>query len=150
MALSEAEAALIKGMLKRGDKQSDIAAWFHCNAGRVAEISKGRRHPKVKAAPLALLPPSGPYHLAAIASSETASPLAQSRQAADQAIAVLAEFEGRLLAELKTATHERRQTNELVSRLMSQQAELGASWGRPGARPQTPPYTGRTGGHSRD
>ena len=51
MALSEAEAALIKGMLKRGDKQSDIAAWFRCNAGRVAEINKGRRHPKVKAAP---------------------------------------------------------------------------------------------------
>ena len=48
MALTETQAALIKGMLKRGDKQSDIAAWFRCNAGRIAEVNKGWRHPKVR------------------------------------------------------------------------------------------------------
>ena len=137
MALSEAEAALIKGMLKRGDKQSDIAAWFRCNAGRIAEVNKGWRHPKVKAAPQAILPPAGPYHLAALSNGEATSPLAQSKEAADAAIAVLAEFEERLLAELKTATHERRQTNELVGRLMRQQAELRRLLGAL-ERPQTP------------
>ena len=33
MALTETQAALIKGMLKRGDKQSDIAAWFGVTPG---------------------------------------------------------------------------------------------------------------------
>ncbi len=36
--LDENKAAIIKGMLVRGDKQSDIAAHFHVNGGRIAEI----------------------------------------------------------------------------------------------------------------
>ena len=42
MALDRADAALIKGMLARGDKQSDIAAFFGTNGGRVAEIDTGQ------------------------------------------------------------------------------------------------------------
>ena len=140
MALTEAEAALIRGMLKRGDRQQDIAAWFRCNSGRVAEINKGRRHPHVTAAPAALLPPPGPYHLAALASGEATTPgglSEEQKKSADAAIAVLADFEARLLRELTTATHERRQTNELVNQLMRQQAELRRLLGAL-ERPQTP------------
>lgn len=54
-------AALIKGMLERGDKQSDIAACFQINGGRVAEINTGEKFGRVKPAPPAKLPPAGPY-----------------------------------------------------------------------------------------
>lgn len=52
---------LIKGMLSRGDDQSDIAACFLINSGRVAEINTGQRSPEVKAASAEDLPPAGPY-----------------------------------------------------------------------------------------
>lgn len=52
---------LIKGMLAREDDQSDIAACFLINSGRVAEINTGQRSPEVKAAAPEDLPPAGPY-----------------------------------------------------------------------------------------
>ena len=39
MALNDAEIAIVKGMLARGDRQHDIAAYFGINGGRIAEIS---------------------------------------------------------------------------------------------------------------
>lgn len=33
MALTDADVSIIKGMLARGDRQSDVAAWFGCNSG---------------------------------------------------------------------------------------------------------------------
>jgi hypothetical protein len=51
---------LIKGMLRRGDSQSDIAACFLVNSGRIAEINTGERSPEVEAA-LEELPPGPPY-----------------------------------------------------------------------------------------
>ena len=54
-------AGYIKGMLTRGDKQSDIAACFHINGGRVAEINTGQRFADVPAVPSDHLPPAGPY-----------------------------------------------------------------------------------------
>jgi hypothetical protein len=50
MTLRNGDIALIKGMLKRGDRQSDIAAWFGVNGGRIAEINTGQRRPEVKTA----------------------------------------------------------------------------------------------------
>lgn len=50
------QAAIVKGLLARGDKQHDIAAFFGENPGRVADIAKGRRHKEVKAAPKKDLP----------------------------------------------------------------------------------------------
>ena len=38
--LTEAQASVAKGLLLRGDKQQDIAAYFGCNSGRIAEISR--------------------------------------------------------------------------------------------------------------
>lgn len=58
--LAEDEVAVIKGMLLRGDRQHDIAAWFGVNGGRIGEISKGRKFldvtPQAKN-----LPRPGPY-----------------------------------------------------------------------------------------
>ncbi len=53
---------MVKGMLLRGDRQHDIAAYFGVNAGRVAEVTKGEcAYPSVAATKEAALPPSGPY-----------------------------------------------------------------------------------------
>ena len=65
ISLSTADAALIKGMLRRGDRQHDIAAWFGVNGGRVAEIAVGARFAEIQAASLGKLPPRGPYPRAA-------------------------------------------------------------------------------------
>jgi hypothetical protein len=59
--LSEADAAVVKGMLKRGDRQHDIAAWFGVNGGRIAEIATGHAFHWVMPAAPADLPPEGPY-----------------------------------------------------------------------------------------
>lgn len=61
ITLSAADAALIKGMLSRGDRQHDIAAWFGVNGGRVAEIAVGERFAHVQASDIEALPPAGPY-----------------------------------------------------------------------------------------
>ena len=58
--LSRKEAAIVKAMLKRGDRQHDIAAWFGVNGGRIGEIAAGRSHRDVPMATLNL-PPPGPY-----------------------------------------------------------------------------------------
>jgi len=60
-SMSEDDARLAKGMLERGDRQHDIAAWFGVNAGRIAEIATGARFWWVPPAPLNELPPPGPY-----------------------------------------------------------------------------------------
>jgi hypothetical protein len=54
--ISAAQAAVVKGLLARGDKQSDIGAYFGENIGRVAEINTGQRHAEVVAAPAEALP----------------------------------------------------------------------------------------------
>jgi hypothetical protein len=61
ISLSEGDAAIIKGMLFRGDRQHDIAAWFGVNAGRIAEIATGFRFSRVQRADDDELPPPGPY-----------------------------------------------------------------------------------------
>lgn len=61
MALSDQEIAIAKGMLARGDRQHDIAAYFGENGGRIGEISTGKRGAHVAAAPQDGLPPPGPY-----------------------------------------------------------------------------------------
>lgn len=48
-------------MLKRGDRQHDIAAWFGVNGGRIAEIANLHTFKNVLAAPENALPPVGPY-----------------------------------------------------------------------------------------
>jgi hypothetical protein len=59
--LTDQDASIVKAMLRRGDRQHDIAAWFGVNGGRVAEIAVGRRFQQVKPADRGNLPPTGPY-----------------------------------------------------------------------------------------
>ena len=60
ITLSGGDAEIVKGMLERGDRQHDIAAWFGVNGGRIAEIAAGDEFADVKAANTDL-PPKGPY-----------------------------------------------------------------------------------------
>lgn len=86
--LTEADAAIIKGMLARGDRQHDIAAWFGVNGGRIAEIATGATFGKVKAS-YHQLPPSGPY--------PAYRNVEQVRKALDRALEALAAAERELL-----------------------------------------------------
>jgi len=59
--LTPQDAALIRGMIARGDRHHDIAAFFGVNQGRIAEVRTGERHPGIPAAEADELPPQGPY-----------------------------------------------------------------------------------------
>jgi len=59
--LTERDAALVKGMLRRGDRQHDIAAWFGVNGGRIGEIASGTAFKTTPEAARLDLPPQGPY-----------------------------------------------------------------------------------------
>lgn len=59
--LTERDAAVVKGMLARGDRQHDIAAWFGVNGGRIAEISTRQKFASVVPVERDNLPPPGPY-----------------------------------------------------------------------------------------
>ena len=60
--LNHRETRIVRGMLLRGDRQHDIAAYFGVNAGRIAEIATGN-FTYLNAQPLEenKLPPPGPY-----------------------------------------------------------------------------------------
>lgn len=59
--LTEADACIVKGMVARGDRHHDIAAWFGVNQGRIAEVVTGDKFGNATAAPRGELPPPGPY-----------------------------------------------------------------------------------------
>ncbi|HTW50361.1 MAG TPA: hypothetical protein VME45_00505 [Stellaceae bacterium] len=62
ISLSHRDTSIAKGMLLRGDRQHDIAAYFGVNGGRIAEIAAGKNtYPNAKPTPEADLPPPGPY-----------------------------------------------------------------------------------------
>ena len=62
MSFTYRETQLVKGMIARGDKQHDIAAYFGVNGGRVGEVSSGKcDYPNAPAATADKLPPPGPY-----------------------------------------------------------------------------------------
>jgi hypothetical protein len=84
VTLNEQDAALIKGMLRRGDRQHDIAAWFGVNGGRIAEIATDRRFADVECAEARRLPPVGPYPKASQA-IEAIAALAQAKAALSMA-----------------------------------------------------------------
>jgi hypothetical protein len=77
ISLTEDDAAIVKGMLARGDRQHDVAAWFGVNGGRIAEIASGSRFESTVAAGGNRLPPPGPY----LSGRDTAIVLAALRKA---------------------------------------------------------------------
>ena len=87
--LTEHDASLVKGMLARGDRQHDIAAWFGVNGGRIAEIATGTTFAGV---PMATrdLPPPGPY--------PTGKQAIEAQKALDEALSAIALAESRLQA----------------------------------------------------
>jgi hypothetical protein len=58
--LKSTDAPIIFGMVKRGDRDHDIAAWFGVNQGRIAEVKDGSKFGKVAPAAANDLPPKGP------------------------------------------------------------------------------------------
>lgn len=62
MSFNYRETQIVKGMLARGDKQHDVAAYFGVNGGRIAEIATGKcDYPSATPIPPEKLPPPGPY-----------------------------------------------------------------------------------------
>lgn len=125
--ISEDDAQIVKGMLLRGDKSHDIAAWFGVNAGRVAEIKYGLKHPAASAAPEHLLPPPGPPRfnrtpVNGVHVLTVPTPLPDAERLMSRGD--LASFDEKWSRELATATHERRQTNEKLDMLIRQILEL--------------------------
>ena len=59
--MSELDAAEIKGMLQRGDKQTDLTFFYGVNSGRITEIKDGTKFSDVIAQAEDKLPPKGPY-----------------------------------------------------------------------------------------
>ena len=64
--LTPAIVATIKGMLKRGDRQFDIATWWDMPLTHVSNIATGKRGREIVAAPLDTLPPPAPYQLVSV------------------------------------------------------------------------------------
>lgn len=65
--------ALAKGMLARGDRQSDIAAYFQFNQGRLWEIRQAAKYRHIVPAEVGLLPEPGPYVVVAKVRHERAT-----------------------------------------------------------------------------
>jgi hypothetical protein len=106
--LTNADAALVKGMLARGDRQHDIAAWFGVNGGRIAEIANGSKHKNVTAASKQKLPPPGPY----LAGRDAHAAMFALEEASRTISAALALIKER--AELTTIVPEHGDTSERV------------------------------------
>jgi hypothetical protein len=60
MSLTNREAQIVLGMIARGDKQHDIAAWFGENQARIVEIEKGSHGSLAAAAKEELFPRGSP------------------------------------------------------------------------------------------
>lgn len=57
-SLTRADVRLVLGMIARGDRHHDIAAWFGVNQGRIADAQDGK-YGRPDAAPPHELPPQG-------------------------------------------------------------------------------------------
>ncbi len=88
ITLTSDDAALVKGMLARGDRQHDIAAWFGVNGGRIAEVSTGQTFARAETASPDKLPSPGPY-VAGREAATTIQALETARKAINHAEALL-------------------------------------------------------------
>ncbi len=59
--LTESDAAIVKGMIERGDKNETIAAFFGVNQRAISHVRSHKKFDGVSAAKSAKLPPPGPY-----------------------------------------------------------------------------------------
>lgn len=82
IVLTNRSASIVLGMVARGDRDHDIAAWFGVNQGRVAEVKAGE-FGNLTAAPPSDLPPKGPPGLKGRVLREAATKLVQSIEQGD-------------------------------------------------------------------
>lgn len=82
--LTESDAALVKGMLARGDRAHDIASFFGVNSARVADVAAGKTFVRVAIAAENELPPPGPY-LAPLSAQIVLGALVQATEALERA-----------------------------------------------------------------
>jgi hypothetical protein len=59
ITVTPADVPIIIGMIGRGDRHHDIAAWFGLNQGRIADAQDGKYGP-AQTVPGLKLPPKGP------------------------------------------------------------------------------------------
>lgn len=59
MSVKPEDVSMIRGMLNRGDKMQDIAAFFGINQARIHEVKDGK-YGNYSPAPMGELPPKGP------------------------------------------------------------------------------------------
>jgi hypothetical protein len=117
------DAAIIRGMVERGDKSQHICAYFDANPGRISEVRTEYRFPGVPAAPPDRLPPRWPQMMQ--------TPQAQQ--------AVTVEVTG-IAAEFR---REQQKTNEKLDHVLRQLASFGRALGVI-ERPAAPRLTRRT------
>lgn len=77
--LTNKSTSIVLGMVARGDRDHDIAAWFGVNQGRIAEVKAGE-FGNLTAAPPNELPPKGPPGLKGRRLREAASKMLQHLQ----------------------------------------------------------------------
>lgn len=96
MALNHREISIVIGMLDRGDKQQDIAAYFGVNGGRISEINTGQCEDAVGVRPALEndLPPAGPI-MAGRSALQMRDTLRALRDLIDDALTEIEEFERR-------------------------------------------------------
>lgn len=105
-SLTYSDTRFVKGMLLRGDRQHDIAAYFGVNGGRVAEIASGdNKYPSAKPMGEGKLPPAGPY-LTKYALDSVVDALSEAVEAIE-----LAEAEEDV-ADIKAALNLAKETNQ--------------------------------------
>jgi hypothetical protein len=104
------QAAIVKGLLARGERQHDIAAFFGENGGRIAEIAKGHRHADVRPAPMRELPSRSQMMPWGFIMAEARKAIEIARIGLNSAIARLDEIETKLsaVAEIERVSKKRR------------------------------------------
>lgn len=93
MSFNNGEIAVVKGMIARGDRQSDIAAYFGVNGGRISEINTGKYGADVSPALLDHLPPPGPYFASGRSTIRATETLTALRDLIDQTLIEMRNFE---------------------------------------------------------
>lgn len=93
MAFNNGEIAVVKGMILRGDRQSDIAAYFGVNGGRISEVNTEQKGAEVSAAPQDQLPPRGPYFASGRSTIRATQTLTALRDLIDQTLEEMRNFE---------------------------------------------------------
>jgi hypothetical protein len=93
MSFSNSEIAIVKGMIVRGDKQSDIAAYFGVNGGRISEVNTGKFGSDIRPAPQDQLPSPGPYFASGRSTIRATETLTALRDLIDQTLTEMRNYE---------------------------------------------------------